>query len=200
MDRGFWIAVAAAVVLWASPTTAAAQPNERATVYLVDGNLMTGQIIEYLPGDHVTLHIEGLPPLVIDHTRISGIEIGAVPRGTSSEPSFRERRRNERLARVRPLAVTTGLTGTLMLTGAFLMARANNARDFGFSYGHFISGAVLMGLFGSVWLVSTIFLPRRVRFRREMRERHRQSTPRVAVAPDVAPRQRRYGVLAQLIF
>lgn len=68
---------------------AAADAQQQGTVYLNDGSVLTGQVIEFVPGDHITLQIGATPPIVIPQASIARVEMGqaAPPQPFAPQPT-----------------------------------------------------------------------------------------------------------------
>lgn len=70
----FFALCALALAVQLVPSMAAAQ--QQGTVYMNDGSVLTGQVIEFVPGDHITLQIGSSTPIVIPQGNISRVEMG----------------------------------------------------------------------------------------------------------------------------
>lgn len=68
---------ALALGLLLAPSEADAQ--QQGTVYFNDGRVLSGQVIEYVPGDHITLQMGSTPPIVIQNADIARVELGPPP-------------------------------------------------------------------------------------------------------------------------
>ena len=69
---------------------AAADAQQQGTVYLNDGSVLSGQVIEFVPGDHITLQIGTTPPIVIPQANIARVEMGqaaAPPQPFAPQPT-----------------------------------------------------------------------------------------------------------------
>ena len=56
-----------------------ADAQQQGTVYFNDGRVLSGQVIEYVPGDHITLQMGTTPPIVIQNADIARVELGPPP-------------------------------------------------------------------------------------------------------------------------
>jgi len=69
---------------------AAAEAQQQGTVYLNDGSVLSGQVIEFVPGDHITLQIGTTAPIVIPQANIARVEMGqpaAAPQPFAPQPT-----------------------------------------------------------------------------------------------------------------
>lgn len=57
----------------------AADAQQQGTVYFNDGRVLSGQVLEYVPGDHITLQIGNTQPIVIQNADIARVELGPPP-------------------------------------------------------------------------------------------------------------------------
>jgi hypothetical protein len=74
------------VVLALSAITSAAAA-ERGTVQLTNGGQVTGELVEYVPGDHVTVDIGGGQQLVLKAADVAAVQVGSPPAAGLAAPA-----------------------------------------------------------------------------------------------------------------
>jgi hypothetical protein len=62
---------------------------EPATVQLKNGGRVTGELLEYVPGDHVTVQVEGQEPLCFGADELARVDVGKLPPVAPAPPIAR---------------------------------------------------------------------------------------------------------------
>jgi hypothetical protein len=62
---------------------------EPATVQLKNGGRVTGELLEYVPGDHVTVQVEGQEPLRFGADELARVDVGKLPPEAPAPPIAR---------------------------------------------------------------------------------------------------------------
>ncbi|MFM2417877.1 MAG: hypothetical protein RL385_2600 [Pseudomonadota bacterium] len=76
----------ASVALTLMANVALAEP---ATVQLTNGGRVTGELLEYVPGDHVTVQVEGQEPLRFGADELVRVDVGKLPPVAPAPPLTR---------------------------------------------------------------------------------------------------------------
>ncbi len=207
---------------------AAAEAQQQGTVYLNDGSVLSGQVIEFVPGDHITLQIGTAQPIVIPQTNIARVEIGEA--ATASQPTqpyqpqqqqqayqpaqqpYQLQQPYQPPARRRPslgMPITfMAVGGVLAVTGGTLIALSPNRVD-GHGYYYdigrkdalFFPGVALAAAGGVMFSLSVVFLIIRLGQRRRWaRENAAPAQPQYGFAPIISPERQLYGLAGTLNF